>query len=257
MTCVIAAAVISAPGEWDHRVLAACCAYPEHDPRDYNWPYSHLQYSEVIPDVMGSFIAMTFLNITFQGREIVEYGKPLSPSSLVMAPYVSYSAAPATLHTLMMVDPDVPYRDSPSEGEFLHWLVYDIPGDKLSEGKTLVEYAAPAPLPCPQSDRLCLDEHRVTFILWEQPRGPLHLHQEDLIRRQGTAAHRSRYHARDFAGRHQLGLQIAMNFFETQHEPPAALPWWHVSDNEPLAAVQHLIPHVERPSATPTWKEEL
>ena len=26
------------------------------------------------------------------------------------------------------VDPDVPFRDSPTDGEWLHWLVYDIPG---------------------------------------------------------------------------------------------------------------------------------
>ena len=45
--------------QWDSRVDAACCPYPEHDPRDYNWPYSHLQYSEVVPDVMGSFVPMT------------------------------------------------------------------------------------------------------------------------------------------------------------------------------------------------------
>ena len=26
--------------KWDARIDEACCAYPEHDPRDYNWPYS-------------------------------------------------------------------------------------------------------------------------------------------------------------------------------------------------------------------------
>ena len=70
---------------WDERVDPACCPYPEHDPRDYNWytctshgahashmhiavawpcrPYSHFQYSEVIPDVTGSFVPMTTLNV--------------------------------------------------------------------------------------------------------------------------------------------------------------------------------------------------
>ena len=34
----------------------------------------------------------------------------------------------------MMVDPDVPFRDSPTDGEWLHWLVYDIPGNDTARG---------------------------------------------------------------------------------------------------------------------------
>ena len=60
-------------GEWDSRIDPACCAYPEHDPRDYNWPYSHFQYAEVIPDVVGSFVTMTDLNLTYAGGAVVEY----------------------------------------------------------------------------------------------------------------------------------------------------------------------------------------
>ena len=30
---------------WDARIDEACCAYPEHDPRDYNWPYSQYAHS--------------------------------------------------------------------------------------------------------------------------------------------------------------------------------------------------------------------
>jgi len=153
-----------------------------------------------------------------------------------------------------MVDPDVPFRDSPTDGEWVHWLVYDIPGNDVGKGKTLVEYRAPAPKPCPKADKLCLPEHRVTFILWEQPHGPLELQPEDVVRRAGSTEGRARYKARDFAARHRLGLQIGMNFYETYYGAPAAQPWWYVSDHKSLADVEHLIPHTVRPGS---GKDEL
>ena len=169
---------------WDERVDPACCPYPEHDPRDYNWPYSHLQYSEVIPDVTGSFVPMTELNISFPSGVVADYGKPIPPSLLNRRPEVAFNLEPdrdsSTLHTLMMVDPDVPFRDSPTDGEWLHWLVYDIPGNDTARGSTLAEYSPPRPKPCPAGERLCLKEHRVSFILWEQPHGALALHGEDV-----------------------------------------------------------------------------
>ena len=87
MLC-IAVAVLSAhpESEWDSRIDPSCCPYPEHDPRDYNWPYSHFQYSEVIPDIVGSFVSMTTLNVTYPGEFVVDYGKPLAPSTLAAAP---------------------------------------------------------------------------------------------------------------------------------------------------------------------------
>lgn len=244
---------------WDERIDPACCPYPEHDPRDYNWPFSHFQYSEVIPDVIGTFVAMTDLNVTYDDGADVEYGKRLSPSVLARPPAVAFGLEPDrddnTLHTLMMVDPDVPFRDAPTSGQHLHWLVYDIQGNDTASGKTLVEYQAPQPQPCPPdgtatSERQCLPEHRVTFILWEQPHGPLALHQEDKYVAAAEEHGRLRYKARDFAARHRLGMHIGMNFFETWHDRGDGtfydVPWWYVRDERSLVALSHLVPHVER-----------
>ena len=189
---------------WDERIDAACCPYPEHDPRDYNWPYSHLQYSEVVPDVVGSFVPMTELNVSFPTGAIADYGKPVAPARLAQQPAVAFALDPdreaSTLHTLAMVDPDVPSRDAPADGEWLHWLVYDIPGNDTRRGKTLAAYAPPKPAQCAASERLCLREHRVTFVLWEQP-GPLALHDEDAAIPAATSEGRARFKARDFASR--------------------------------------------------------
>ena len=174
----------------------------------------------------------------------VEYGKPLAPSRATKPPIVEFALEPDrdenTLHTLLMVDPDVPHRDAPSDGEWAHWLVYDIPGNDTARGKTLIDYAPPTPKPCPSSDALCLEEHRVTFILWEQQHGPLELHAEDVLIGARENSGRRRYKARDFAARHRLGLHIGMNFFETRHDPEDGtfdkVPWWHVRADEALAA---------------------
>ena len=100
--------------------------------------------------------------------------------------------------------------------------------------------------------------------------GALVLQPEDELVGSTPSAGRERYQARDFVSRHRLGLQLAVNFFETWHERRggplggssfAARPGWPVPDEESLARGGHLIPHVERPAATATAgakeKEEL
>ena len=257
--------------KWDEGIDPACCAYPEHDPRDYNWPYSHFLYSEVIPDVVGSYVSMTSLNLTYapaadgkdQSPAVVEYGRLIAPSRVATPPSVAFDLETdrdaSTLHTLMMVDPDVPFRDAPTDGQWLHWLVYDIPGNDTARGRTLVEYTPPAPRACPADDDLCLREHRVTFILWEQQHGPLDLHAEDVAIPAHQANGRARYKARDFAARHRLGLHIGLNFFETYAEPKdgsfGAMPWWHVTDAASLAKLEHLVPTVQREGGAAAAKE--
>tara|TARA_B110001452_G_scaffold29713_1_gene23334 strand:- start:115 stop:846 length:732 start_codon:yes stop_codon:yes gene_type:complete len=227
-------------------------------------PYSHFQYSEIIPDVTGSFVPMTDVNISFPSGAIADYGKPVPPAQLASQPAVAFALEPdrdaSTLHTLLAVDPDVPFRDAPTDGEWLHWLVYDIPGNDTAKGKTLAEYMPPRPRACPPKDRLCLREHRLTFVLWEQPNGPLSLDAEDVHIGAADEAGRARYKARDFAARHRLGLQIAMNFLETWNDAHGFdRPWWHVDDEESLRKVEHLIPHTVRPSSAQRLgaKEEL
>lgn len=108
---------------WDATVDPACCAYPEHDPRDYNYPYSHLLYAEVVPDVTGAFVAMTALRLTYAPDAVVSYGKWLAPEAVIHAPSVEFAVDPPSadelppMHTLIAVDPDVPFRDRPDGRE--------------------------------------------------------------------------------------------------------------------------------------------
>lgn len=49
------------------------------------------------------------------------------------------------MYVTRTTDPDAPSRENSTSGEFLHWLVVNIPGDHLLDGEELVEYVGPAP----------------------------------------------------------------------------------------------------------------
>ncbi len=60
-------------------------------------------------------------------------------ANTLKAPNVKYLPSENDLYTLVIWDPDAP---NPS---FLHWLVVNIPEDRVDQGETLVEYMPPTP----------------------------------------------------------------------------------------------------------------
>ena len=209
--------------KWDEGIDPACCAYPEHDPRDYNWPYSHFLYSEVIPDVVGSYVSMTSLNLTYapaadgkdQSPAVVEYGRLIAPSRVATPPSVAFDLETdrdaSTLHTLMMVDPDVPFRDAPTDGQWLHWLVYDIPGNDTARGRTLVEYTPPAPRACPADDDLCLRLFQAQLPMVIVPQ------VQALHRSRGSVKGNATYRAEYLRGYHHAQSKL---LFSAKHISP-------------------------------------
>ena len=55
---------------------------------------------------------------------------------------VTWNSSDKSLWTLAMVGPDSHLQ---GEGEVLHWLVANIPGNKVDEGQTLAPYLQPHP----------------------------------------------------------------------------------------------------------------
>lgn len=47
-------------------------------------------------------------------------------------PRMTFTASPAKLHTLVLVDPDAPSPENPVMSQWLHWLVVNIPGRHIS-----------------------------------------------------------------------------------------------------------------------------
>ena len=81
-----------------------------------------------------------------------ELGNTLGVSKTQSQPKVTYEGAVTSkMYTLAMVDPDAPSRDDPKAAQWLHWLVVNIPGDKLESGqdidhgKVLMQHNDPSP----------------------------------------------------------------------------------------------------------------
>jgi phosphatidylethanolamine-binding protein len=49
------------------------------------------------------------------------------------------------LYTLVMFTPDYPFRLVPDEGVFVHWIISNVPINKIKEGKVVCDYLSPLP----------------------------------------------------------------------------------------------------------------
>ncbi len=76
-------------------------------------------------------------SVQFSGKEAANNIRPRA--NTLKAPHVSYSSPQNELYTLIIWDPD---SLTPS---FLHWLVINIPEDKVDQGETIVDYMPPTP----------------------------------------------------------------------------------------------------------------
>lgn len=91
----------------------------------------------------------------------VYYGNRIFPAEASSEPTVRYSAGDVdgTLYTLMMTNPDGHLLDD--DGEYVHWLIGNIPGNDVSRGEKLVDYIQPFPV-------RGTGAHRLIFVLFEQ-----------------------------------------------------------------------------------------
>merc|ERR1712114_73999 len=106
----------------------------------------------VVKDVLSE-APKNQLSVDYVEEEVsVDLGNTLTVSKAQSKPKVVYEQAKDDkVYTLAMVDPDAPSRDDPKAAQWLHWLVVNIPGDKLKNGegidfgKTLMQHNGPSP----------------------------------------------------------------------------------------------------------------
>ncbi|KAE8807679.1 hypothetical protein D1007_15826 [Hordeum vulgare] len=153
----------------------------------------------IVGDIVDYFDASARLRVLYSNREITN-GSELRPSQVANQPTVQITGRPGSLYTLVMVDPDVPSPSDPSQREYLHWLVTDIPerGD-VSCGTEVVAYERPQPT---------AGIHRVAFVVFRQ------------TARQAIYAPgwRSNFVTRDMAECYSLGAPVAAAYFNCQRE---------------------------------------
>ncbi|GJY24229.1 FT like protein [Tanacetum coccineum] len=150
-----------------------------------------LVVARVIGDVLDSFTKSINLSVSYDDRE-VSNGCELKPSQVVNQPRVDIGGDDMrAFHTLVMVDPDAPSPCNPNLGEYLHWLVTNIPATTGARfGQEIVSYESPRP---------SMGIHRMVFVLFRQ------------MGRQTVYAPgwRQNFNTKDFAELYNLGSPVA------------------------------------------------
>lgn len=136
------------------------------------------------------------------GLAVVFFGNVLTPTDTVNRPtsldWKRDLFATEEYYTIMMVDPDYPSRANPTEREYVHWLVVNIPNSpqiRVNEGTELVPYQAPGPI---SGSGI----HRYTFLVYKQ---------SSILSIPGLPS-RSGFSSKAFAQANGLGQPIAGNF---------------------------------------------
>ncbi len=82
-------------------------------------------------------------------------------------------------HTLIIVDESAPYPGNPYKSPLLHYLVVNIPGDKLKDGDELINYIPPNP-PADDSGKIPIHEYNIyLFSQSNQIRAKAHRRREN------------------------------------------------------------------------------
>ncbi|PSN30334.1 OV-16 antigen [Blattella germanica] len=129
-----------------------------------------MEKHEVVPDVIDTAPTAKLEVIVTYGSLKVDDGNELTPTQVQNIPTVNWKADDGSYYLLCMTDggaryqgdPDAPSRKDPKFREWHHWLVGNIPGNKVSEGETLSEYVGSGP---PKGTGL----HRYVFLVYKQP----------------------------------------------------------------------------------------
>jgi len=187
---------------------------------------SALKHDNIIPDVVPEDFNPTMLfSVVWPNRRVeVLLGNEMTVEETAEEPSIDFtpmnmpveqadSAGEEVLYTLVMVDPDAPYRKDPIYRSFRHWVVTGLksPADTASKTANLIALktkAATTPYR-PPGPRPNSGIHRYTFLLFQEP--------PNLVIPEGAPEHgaaleeRRSWDAMKFAARYKLKL-VAANF---------------------------------------------
>lgn len=165
-----------------------------------------MEKESIVPDVIDT-VPSQVLVIKYPSGVEVNGGNELTPTQVKDIPtHISWPTEEGALYTLCMTDPDAPSRQTPTYREWHHWLVVNIPGNSVGDGKTMSQYVGSGP---PPGTGL----HRYVFLVYKQP-GTLNPDEAVLTNRSGDG--RGCFKIRDFAKKYNLGSPVAGNFYQAQ-----------------------------------------
>ncbi|XP_021747865.1 uncharacterized protein LOC110713724 [Chenopodium quinoa] len=161
-----------------------------------------LVVGQVIGDVLDPFIRFVNLRVIYEGREVINASE-FRPSQIVYPPRVVIQGndpSASYFFTLVMVDPDAPSPGNPTEREYLHWLVTNIPANgSINLGQEVMAYESPRP---------SLGIHRYVFVLF------YHSGLQTIT----APGWRQNFFTREFAELYNLGMPVAAVYFTCQRE---------------------------------------
>lgn len=165
-----------------------------------------MEKESIVPDVVDT-LPINVLDIKYPSGAEVKNGNELTPTQVKDIPiHINWPTEEGALYTLVMTDPDAPSRQNPQYREWHHWLVVNIPGTSVGEGKTLSQYVGSGP---PKGTGL----HRYVFLVYKQP-SSINPDEKVLTNRSGEG--RGCFKIRNFAKKYNLGSPIAGNFYQAQ-----------------------------------------
>lgn len=160
----------------------------------------------MVPDVIPTPPA-GIVDVTWSSGVKADMGNELTPTQVKNQPKLEWEADAQSFYTVCMTDPDAPKRDDPKFREWHHWLVVNIPGNKISEGEVLSEYVGSGP---PKGTGL----HRYVFLVYKQNDGKIKPSEKKLTNKSGDG--RGGFSINGFAKKYNLGDPIAGNFYQAQ-----------------------------------------
>ncbi|KPJ07780.1 OV-16 antigen [Papilio machaon] len=100
--------------------------------------------SKIVPDVIPT-APTALIGLNYPSGAVANLGNELAPTVVKDQPTVTYDADPSAYYTLVFTDPDNYDGPEPVYREWHHWLVGNIPGNKVSQGEVLSGYIGSGP----------------------------------------------------------------------------------------------------------------
>jgi len=179
-----------------------------------------LEESEVIPDVIRN-LPKDVIEIKYNAHE-VKLGNELKPTDVRNLPtHFNFPYKEGKLYTVIMTDPDAPNRVTHTYREWHHYLVVNVPENRLQDGDVLSEYVGSGP---PPGTSL----HRYVWLVYEQ-QCKLNPDEKRLTNR--SAEGRGKFSTENFVKKYNLGVPVAANFYQAQYDDYVPILYKQLGEN--------------------------
>ncbi|XP_063987031.1 protein D3-like [Diachasmimorpha longicaudata] len=165
---------------------------------------SDFEAAKIVPDIIESG-PLKKIEIKYGSKE-VNFGNEFAPTETKNIPEIHYEHEGGVLYTLVMTDPDIPVRGY--NREWQHWVVGNIPEDKVAKGEVLTEYVGPAP---PKGS----GKHRYVFLLYKQNQGSITFDERRIGDRDKR---RNRFSVKKLAEKYNLEGPLAGNYLKAEFD---------------------------------------